>query len=83
VRSDAREPFAKLDIREKNETFAGHGKVRSAPFFGPVIPDAAGAGLISLSFGIDADAAPVYRQGVAVYLSRMDNAPGEAVFILP
>ncbi len=48
-----------------------------------VIPDTAGAGLISLSFGIDADAAPVYRQGVAVYLSRVDNTTGDAVFILP
>jgi len=48
-----------------------------------VIPETAGAGLISLSFGIHEDAAPVYRQGVAVYVSRVDNTTGDAVFILP
>ena len=70
--------------------FTGSTSVALGPFehrqidrLETVIPDTAGAGLISLSFGIDADAAPAYRQGVAVYVSRVDNTTGDAVFILP
>jgi hypothetical protein len=48
-----------------------------------VIPQTASAGLVALSFGVDDDPSPVYRQGVAVYASRVDNTTGDAVFILP
>lgn len=48
-----------------------------------VIPEADGAGLIALSFGMDSDEAPVLDQGTAVYVSRVDNATGDAVFVLP
>lgn len=49
-----------------------------------VIPDAAGVGLVALSFGVADDSeSRGLRQGVAVYASRVDNTTGDAVFVLP
>lgn len=48
-----------------------------------VIPEAAGVGLVSLALGVSGDENPVYRQGVAAYVSRVDNTTGDAVFVLP
>lgn len=71
--------------------FLGDYTVELAPFqhrqldrLETVIPETDGVGLVSLSFGIDDDTEPRgFRQGVAVYASRVDNTTGDAVFILP
>ncbi len=88
-----REEFPQSELKKLNQAdgpFIGSTTVALGPFehrqidrLETVIPDATGAGLVSLSFGINHDAAPVYRQGVAVYASRVDNETGDAVFILP
>ena len=73
-----------------NGPFLGHTTVSLGPFehrqvdrLETVIPDVAGAGLIGLSFGMLTDDAPWLDRGVAVYVSRVDNATGDAVFVLP
>jgi len=49
-----------------------------------VIPETSGAGLVSLSFGVSSDSTTRgLRQGVAAYVSRVDNTTGDAVFVLP
>ncbi|MEE4270411.1 MAG: hypothetical protein V2I67_01970 [Thermoanaerobaculales bacterium] len=70
--------------------FLGHTTVSLGPFehrqidrLETVIPQADGAGLIGLSFEMVSDDAPWLDRGVAVYVSRVDNATGDAVFVLP
>jgi len=71
--------------------FIGEYTVELAPFqhrqfdrLESVIPEADGVGLASLMFAVeDGGESNLYQQDVAVYVSRVDETTGDAVFILP
>jgi len=79
-----------LEVLSSDGRTLGEYDVALAPFehrqlnrLEGLIPGVDGAGLVSLSFQVTEVTGRISRQGVAAYVSRVDNSTGDSVFIVP